>query len=48
MKDHDENKESSYLKYWDVNELQGWEMSQKILVNKFEWKEDSYSFNEDP
>ena len=22
-------------------------MSQKILVNKFEWKEDSSSFNED-
>ena len=37
MKDYDKNKESSYLKYWDVNNLYGWTMSQMFPVNKFEW-----------
>ena len=38
MKDYDENKESPYLKYWYVNNLDGWTMSQKFPVNKFtEW-----------
>ena len=41
MKDYDENKESSYLKYWDVNNLYGWSMSQKLPVNNFEWIEDT-------
>ena len=39
MKDYDKNKESSYLKYWDVNNLYGWVMSQKLPVNKFAWME---------
>ena len=36
MKDYDKNKESSYLKYWDVTDLYGWEMPQKLPVNSFE------------
>ena len=44
MKDYNKNKDlnikknknKSYLKYWDVNNLYGLAMSQKSLVNKFE------------
>ena len=46
MKDYDKNTQSSYLKYWDVNNLYGWAMSQKFPVNKFEWIEDTSQFNE--
>ena len=47
MKDYDKNKESSYIKYWDVNNLNGWAMSQKLPVNNFEWIKDTSQFNED-
>ena len=47
MKDYDKNKESSYLRYWDVNNLYGWAMSQKFSVNNFQWIEDTSQFNED-
>ena len=39
MRDYDENKESSHLKYWDVNNLHGWAMSQKLPVNGLNWAE---------
>ena len=41
------NKESSYLKYWNVNNLYGWVILQKLPVNNFEWIEDTSQFNED-
>ena len=47
MKDYDKNKELTYLQYWDVNNLYGWAMSQKLPVNKFEWIEDTFQFNTD-
>ena len=47
MKHYDKNKESSYLKYWDVNNLYVWVMSQKSTVNEFEWIEDTSLFNKD-
>ena len=37
MKDYDKNKESSYIQYWDVNNLYGWAMSQKLPVNSFQF-----------
>ena len=46
MKNYDKNKESSYLEYWDVNNLFGWEMLPKLPVNNFEWIEDTSQFNE--
>ena len=41
MKDYDKNKESSYLEYWDVNNLYGWAISQKLLVDGFKWVENA-------
>ena len=47
MKEHDKNKESSNLQYWNVNNLYGWAMSQKLPVNNFEWMKDTSQLNED-
>ena len=47
MKDYDKNKESSYTQYWDVNDLYGWKMSQKLPINNFEWIKDTSQFNKD-
>ena len=47
MEYYDKNKELSYLQYWYVNNWYGWAMSQKLLVNNFEWVEDASQFNED-
>ena len=41
MKDFDKSKDSSYLQYWDVYNLYGCEMLQKLLVNNFEWIKNS-------
>ena len=46
MKDYDKNKKSSYLKYWNKNNLYGWAVSQKFFVNDFHWVEDIPEFNE--
>ena len=47
MKDYDKNKESSYLQYWNVNNLYGWAMLPKLPVNNFEWIKDTSQFNQD-
>ena len=48
MKDYDKSKESSHLKYWDVNNLHGWAMpQQKLPVNNFAWIENTSQFDED-
>ena len=35
MNDYDENKESSYINYWDVNNLNGFPMTQKLPTFNF-------------
>ena len=45
MKDYDENKESSYLQYWDINNLYSWVMLQNLPVNNFAWIKDTSQFN---
>ena len=47
MKDYDQNKESSYIQYCDVNNLYGWPVPQKILVSNFEWFKNTSQFKED-
>ena len=47
MKDYDKIKESSNILHWDVNNLYRWVMSQKHLVNNFEWIKDNSQFSED-
>ena len=43
MKNYDKNKESSYIQYLDANNLYGWAMSQKLLVDGFfKWKKNIY------
>ena len=45
MKNYNKDKESSYIMYWDAHNLYGWAISQKLPVNKLEWKKKS-KFNE--
>ena len=47
IKNYDQNKKSSYIQYLDANNLYGWEMSQKLPVDGFKWKENISKFNED-
>ena len=47
MKNYDKNKEPSYIQYLDANNLYGWSMPQKLLVNGFKWKRNILKFNED-
>ena len=42
MKDYDENIELSYLLYLGANNLYGWAMSQRLPVNGFKWKKETF------
>ena len=46
MKDCDKNKEYSYVKYWNVNNLCGWAMSHKLPRDDFKLVEETSEFNE--
>ena len=37
MKNYGKNKESSYIRYLEANNLYRWAMSQKLPVNGFKW-----------
>ena len=37
VKGHDENKASTFIMYWDVNNLYGWAMTQYLPYDDFEW-----------
>ena len=45
MKDYDKNKESSDLKYWDVNDIYKWVISKKMPVNFFKWIDNTSLFS---
>ena len=47
MKDFDKNKEPTYLKHWDINNLYRWAMLQNLPVNNFKWVEETSQFKKD-
>ena len=47
MQDYDKYRESSYLKYWDVNNSYGWTVFQNLPLSGFKWVENTSQFNED-
>ena len=47
MKDYNENEESSYIQYLDVNNLYGVSMCDKLPVRGFKWLEDISLINEE-
>ena len=46
IKNYCKTKELSYLIYWNVNNLYGWEMFQKLLLGNFKLVEEISEFNE--
>ena len=47
MKDYDKNKESLYLNYWDVNNLDRLAISQRLPLGGFKWLEETSTLNKD-
>ena len=46
MKEYNKGNEWPYIMYWDANNLYGWEISQNLPVDGFEWKKNTSKFNE--
>ena len=47
MKNYDKNKELSFLRYDDANNLYGWSMCKKLPVGDFKWVDDLSMFTKD-
>ena len=47
MEHYDENKESSYVQYYDDNSSYAWAMTQKLPVGDFKFKKNIQNFTED-
>ena len=47
MTDFVKNNELSYFQYWNVNNLYGWAILQKLPVKDFEGIKNTSQFNED-
>ena len=47
MKHFDKNKESTYIQYFDTNNLYGWPMSQPLPVGGFKWARNKSKFTTD-
>ena len=47
MKYYVKDKESSYLKYWDINNLYRWAISQKFPEGGFKWVKNTSQFSKD-
>ena len=45
LKYFNKNGESPYLKYWDVNNLYDWAVSEKLPLNDFKWVDDISEFD---
>ena len=46
MKNCDKNKESLFLKYWDINDLQSWAITRNLPVNDLRLVENISEFDE--
>ena len=46
MKYYEKNKESSNIRYWDVNKLYDREMPQNLPAINFDWLKDTSQFNQ--
>ena len=47
MSDFDKNKNSTYIQYFDANNLYGWAMSQPLPVGGFKWEKNKSKFTTD-
>ena len=37
IRDYRKNNESSYINYWDLKNLYGWIISQKLSLSNYKW-----------